>query len=117
MSPTSSSPRRPRYGPTVRQQELEDRIISFMESSTQRIETKVDVLTKLFTEHVGSEGHELLSRRVKMVEDEVHEQKERPVKTWQIVAGVLALIFSFSFVTLDVLSFALNILIFIRSLH
>lgn len=100
---------------TVRQDELEERLVKYQEDAYKKVETKLDQLIELFNHHITSEGHELTTRRVKAVEDELAQQQERPIKTWEVIAGIIGLLFTLCFLFMSGVNTVISVILFFHT--
>lgn len=99
------------------QEELEEQLVRYQEEAYKKVEAKLDTLINLFQDHIKSEGHELLSRRVKAVEEQQDQHGQRPFKTWQIVAGIISILATICFLSMSFINTIISVILFVRTLH
>lgn len=100
---------------TSRQEELEERLVRYQEETNKKVEEKLDTLIELFQNHTKSEGHELLTRRIEVIETEQARQEARPLKTWQIITGIVGILISLGFIFFSLINTTISVILFFHT--
>lgn len=98
-------------GPSLRNGEA---LQTFLEDGFRTTNRKLDDLIEQLNHHLQGEGHPLLSQRVEVLEEESKHNRthaeNKPLQTWQVVAGAIGLFLSCSWIAVGVANLLLGLL-------